>query len=122
MRILQIVPNYYPAVRYGGPIRSVHALSHSLVELGHDVHVFTSSMDGPADLDVPLDRPVNLDGVAVHYFPATRLRRLTWCPAMQAALTQQIAEYDVLHLHAIFVWPTSMAARVAKSAGVPFVL
>src|ERR1700733_4801176 len=122
MRILQIIPTYYPAVRYGGPIRSVHALSRSLVELGHEVHVFTSSMDGPTDLDVPLNRPVNLDGVAVHYFPAPWIRRLAWCPAMQAALKTQIADFDVLHLHAIFVWPTSMAARVAKSTGVPFVL
>lgn len=122
MRILQIVPNYYPAVRYGGPIRSVHALSQALVKQEHEVHVFTSSMDGPFDLDVPLDRPVNMDGVAVHYFPILWMRRLAWCPAMRTALKAQIAEFDILHLNAIFSWPTSMAARVASSAGVPFVL
>ena len=83
LRILQVVPTYFPAVRYGGPIRSVHCLSKALVERGHEVHVFTSSMDGPNDLDVPLVTPVNMDGVLVHYFPVRWLRRLCWCRAMQ---------------------------------------
>ena len=78
LRILQVVPSYFPAVRYGGPIRSVHALAKGLVERGHEVHVFTSSMDGPHDLDVDEGTPVNLDGVLVHYFRVPFLRRLCW--------------------------------------------
>jgi hypothetical protein len=63
LRLLHIVPTYLPALRYGGPIRSVHALCRALAADGHDVHVFTTSVDGPADSDVPLARPVDLEGV-----------------------------------------------------------
>ena len=74
LRILQVVPTYFPAVRYGGPIRSVHFLAKALAERGHEVHVFTTSVDGPHDLDVPLATPVNIDGVLVRYFPVRWVR------------------------------------------------
>jgi glycosyltransferase involved in cell wall biosynthesis len=122
MKILQIVPSYYPAVRYGGPIRSVHALSTALVSIGHEVHVFTSSMDGPTDLDVPQAKPVNLDGVLVRYFRVPFLRRLCWCPSMAAVLKSEVSSFDVIHLHSVFLWPTWAAARIARSSGVPFLV
>lgn len=122
LRILQVVPTYYPAVRYGGPIRSVHGLSVALARRGHDVHVFTTSMDGPGDLDVPLDRAVDRDGVSVKYFPVPALRRLAWSPALGRALRQRVADFDVVHLHSVFLWPVYAAARAASRAGVPYLL
>jgi glycosyltransferase involved in cell wall biosynthesis len=121
LRVLQVVPAYYPAVRYGGPIRSVHGLSVALSARGHDVHVYTTSIDGPADLDVPLDVPVELDGVKVRYFPVPALRRLCWAPALGARLRRTIVEFDVVHLHSVFLWPTWVAARTAWRAGVPYI-
>src|ERR1700690_1357050 len=82
LRILHVVPTYYPAVRYGGPIRSVHGLAVALSRRGHDVHVYTTNVDGPDNLDVPTDGPVLLDGIAVHYFRVPALRRLYWAPAL----------------------------------------
>lgn len=121
-RILQVVPAYYPAVRYGGPIRSVHGLATALVRRGHDVHVFTTNIDGPQNLDVPLDTAVNLDGVNVHYFGVPALRRLCWSPLMSARLRRTVARFDVVHLHSTFLFPTWAAARAARRAGVPYVL
>jgi glycosyltransferase involved in cell wall biosynthesis len=122
LRILQIIPNYFPAVRYGGPIRSVHALSKGLVDRGHDVHVFTSSMDGPNDLPQTLDQPTQIDGVQVTYFPVPALRRLCWCPGMRTELRKVASAFDVMHLHSVFRWPTWAAARVAHAAGLPYLL
>jgi glycosyltransferase involved in cell wall biosynthesis len=122
LRILQVVPSYFPAVRYGGPIRSVHALAKGLVERGHEVRVFTSSVDGPDDLDVPVGAPVNLDGVLVRYFRVPFMRRLYWCPALAHALRQDIGSFDVVHLHSVFLWPTWAAARIAHRAGIPYVV
>lgn len=109
-------------MRYGGPIRSVHALAKGLIDRGHEVHVFTSSMDGPLDLAVLHQTPVNMDGVLVHYFRVPYLRRLCWCPSMRSALKQQVAGFDVMHLHSVFQWPTWSAARIAKSFAVPYLV
>jgi glycosyltransferase involved in cell wall biosynthesis len=117
-----VVPTYFPAVRYGGPIRSVHALSKFLAARGHDVHVFTTSVDGPNDLDFPTSAPVELDGVKVRYFPVRFLRRLYWSPPMAAALRQEIGGFNVLHLHSVFLWPTWAAARIARSLRVPYIV
>lgn len=122
MRILQVIPAYYPATRYGGPIRSVHGLASALVKRGHDVHVYTTSVDGDRDLDVPLDRPVQLDGVAIHYFRVPALRRLCWCPSMSARLERDVGTFDVAHLHSVFLHPTFAAARAASRAGVPYLV
>jgi len=122
LRILPVIPAYYPAVRYGGPIRSVHALCASLVRRGHQVSVYTTNVDGNTDSDVPLGRPVDMDGVLVHYFPVPALRRLCWCPALARQLRRAIADFDLVHLHSVFLWPTYIAARVAHRAGVPYLL
>jgi glycosyltransferase involved in cell wall biosynthesis len=122
LRILHVVGAYYPAVRYGGPIRSVHGLAAALARQGHDVHVYTTSLDGDSDLNVPIDQPVILDGVSVRYFRVTALRRLCWAPAFGRRLRGSVAEFDVVHIHGVYLWPLLVAARAAARAGVPYVV
>ena len=122
MKILHVVPTYYPAVRYGGPIRSVHGLASALAAQGHDVHVYTTNVDGKGELPVPLDQPAQLDGVTVWYFTTSVGRRLFRSPPMRQALGANIASFDIVHLHSVFLWPTSAAAQAARRADVPYVL
>jgi glycosyltransferase involved in cell wall biosynthesis len=122
MRILHVVPTYIPAYRYGGPIYSVHGLCKALADFGHDVHVFTTNVDGDSDSDVPLGQPVDIDGVKVWYFPSKRLRRLYWSPRMKKELEKQIQNFDILHLHSIFLWPTWAAARLAIKIKKPYII
>ena len=49
-------------------------------------------------------------------------RRLCWAPALGRALRHEISEFDLVHLHSVFLWPTWAAARAARKAGVPYVL
>jgi glycosyltransferase involved in cell wall biosynthesis len=122
MRILHVVPTYFPAVRYGGPIYSVHGLCDALAQAGHDVHVFTTAVDGPTDLAVPLGQEVRVDGVKVHYFPCRHLRRLYWSPPLRQALVETVPTFDIVHLHSVFLWPTSAAARIAHHAQIPYLV
>jgi glycosyltransferase involved in cell wall biosynthesis len=122
LRLLHIVATYLPAVRYGGPIRSVHALCRELAVRGHDVHVFTTNVDGPGNSDVRLGRPVDVEGVKVTYFPSSTLRRLYWSPPMRRALAAETASFDLVHIHAIFLWPTLAGARAARKFRLPYVL
>lgn len=122
MRILHVVPSYLPALRYGGPILSVHGLCKALVAQGHEVEVFTTSVDGPRDSDVPLGVSVNCDGVKVWYFSVPHLRRLYWCPKMTDALRRRVSTFDVIHTHSVFLWPTWAAARIARQYAIPYVI
>jgi glycosyltransferase involved in cell wall biosynthesis len=122
MRILQIAPNYLPAVRHGGPIFAVHGLCRALAARGHEVQVFTTNRDGRGVTPTPIGTPVDLDGVQIRYFPCPLIRRLYWAPALGWALHHAIGKFDILHLHTVFLWPTWAAAREARNAGVPYVL
>lgn len=122
MRILHVVPSYFPAVRYGGPIVTVHGLCRALVARGHTVEVFTTSIDGPKNSDVPHSVPVTLDGVTVRYFASPILRRLSFAPALVPALRRELAAADILHLHSVFLWPTWAAAKLADRSHVPYVM
>lgn len=122
MKILHVVPTYLPAVRYGGPIYSVHALCQNLAAAGHDVHVFTTSVDGPQDSDVSHDRPVERDGVQVHYSRSRWLRRLYYSADLAARLSASTGQFNVVHLHSVFLFPTLAGARASLRAKVPYVL
>ena len=114
MRILHITPTYIPAYRYGGPIYSVHALCRSLAVAGHDVHVLTTSVDGPHDSDVPYDRPVDLDSVQIHYCRSNVMRRLYWSPDLYTQCNEMISGFDAVHLHSVFLFPTWAGARASR--------
>ncbi len=122
MKILHVVPTYLPAVRYGGPIVSVHGLCKALAVRGHDVHVYTTNVDGPGVSSVPLGAPFDIDGVRVWYFPTGLGRRLYRSPAMGAVLERRLDSFDVAHIHSVFLWPTTAAARIARRKGIPYVL
>lgn len=122
MKLLHVAASYLPAVRYGGTIASVHGLCRSLAARGHDVHVYTTSVDGDADSPVPHDAPVDIDGVKVWYFQSPRFRRVYWAPAMRQQLRLHVGEFDLVHTHAMYLWPLWVAARSAHAAGVPYVV
>ena len=120
MRILHVVPTYFPATRYGGPIHAVHGLCRALAARGHDVTVFTTNVDGDSVSDVPVETPVLLDGVRIRYFAST-MRRLYVAPGMRRAL-HDLRGFDVVHAHSVFLWPTFAAARAAARQRVPYVI
>lgn len=117
MKILHVVPTYLPARRYGGPVFAVHGLAHSLARRGHHVDVVTTNVDGSGVSKVPVGTPVYRDGVQIFYF-ASPFPRLYWSPSMRFAA----GDYDLLHLHSVFLYPTSAAARAARKAFVPYVI
>lgn len=122
MNILIYAPNYLPATRYGGPIRSSHGLASALARAGHHVRVLTTDVDGPDRLDVPRNQPVYRDGVEIRYFPTRPPRRLYFAPDMAQAAGAALDQADILHLNGCFLWPGPALARQARRAGVGYVV
>jgi len=122
MRILHVVPSYAPAWRYGGPIRSVAGLAAAQAAAGDEVAVFTTDADGPGRLAVPVGGALVRDGVRVTYFARRFPQRLYRSPAMGRALDERVCDFDVVHLHSVFLWPTWRAASAARRAGVPYLV
>lgn len=115
-------PNYLPATRYGGPVQSAHGLARALVRHGHEVEIFTTDVDGPGRMAVPLCTPVLQDGIPVRYFPLAWPRRIYRSPSMQSTASAEMGRFDVVHVNGMFLWPGPVIARSAERHGVPLVI
>ena len=126
MKILVITNYYKPAYTYGGPIRSISALYEALAYLDIQVTVFTTNANGDKRLDVPLEQPVEVDGVEVFYFPllaeSTLLGRFHLSPRLGKACQRQIRDFDIVSLQDIWTYPMWSAAKYCKRNKIPYVV
>ncbi|MDP2859016.1 MAG: glycosyltransferase [Bacillota bacterium] len=121
MRILQVIPHYVPAFRFGGALQVAHALGRALVARGHRVTVCcTSQADERCDLPVEVDTPVFLDGVEVYYERVRFLRRWGYSRSMGRRLPRLVADADAVLIHAHFQYANWAGARAARLAGKPY--
>jgi glycosyltransferase involved in cell wall biosynthesis len=100
LKILQINASYKPAYIYGGPTMSVSKLSEQLVKAGCNVDVFTTTANGPTELNVITTQPVLVNGVPVTYFKRITKDHSHFSPALLSALWKSAKNYDVIHVHA----------------------
>ena len=66
--------------------------------------------------------PPSVDELDLHLFPVRPPRRLANSPAMSARLERVAAEFDVVHIHSLWLFPQFAAQRAAQRAGVPYVV
>jgi len=106
MKVLHVVPSFYPAFHYGGPITSVYELCAGLVRQGCEVRVLTTNANGlGAVLDVAKDTPVMLPpGISVRYCP--RILRHSVSPDLLLRLLSSLRWADLVHLTAVYNFPT----------------
>src|SRR5580658_2488717 len=98
MKVLHVVPSFYPAHIYGGPTRSSYELCRNLAQLDCEVRVLTTDANGLEHvLEVEKDRDVVFaEGFSVRY--CRRHWRHSVSPTFLRLLQPYIAWADVVHL------------------------
>ena len=105
MRVLHVVPSFYPALVYGGPTQSTYNLCLAEARRGCEVKVLTSNANGPrAVLDVDTRREVPVGPLTVRYWP--RIGRESVSPVFFGLLPGYVRWADVVHLMAVYSFPT----------------
>ena len=122
MRVLHVVPSFWPAVRYGGPIYSVLRLCTELRRQGVDVRVATTDADGPSDLGVATERWTEVEGVPVRYFQRRPRTDFTFSAELARFLVSECNKFELIHVTSLFSFPSLVADRVAAWRRVPFVV
>ena len=121
MKLLHVVPSFYPAHVYGGPIESVYALCRYVGAQGCEVRVLSTDANGLDQvLDVEKGRETVLTGdIRVRY-----CRRLV-CHSVSLELLGRIIEAvrwaDVVHLTAVYSFPTLPTLLACKLFGKPLI-
>ena len=128
MRVLHLIPSISP--RRGGPSQAVLAMTAALRRRGVDAAILTTDDDGPQRLPIPLGRWHRRGGVPVLAFPrwspgapALRpLREFAVSPPLACWLRRHLRQWHLLHVHALFSFPSTAGMAVARRQGVPYVL
>lgn len=117
-RILQVIP--YLAIVAGGPSAVVKGLAAGLTELGEQVDVITTGA-GLETTDCPDDWILE-DNYRVRIFDQSRLAVYHYNFPLVCWLRTHITEYDIVHIHEVFSFPSLFAAIWSKRNGIPFII
>lgn len=126
MRVLHLIPSISPL--RGGPSQAVLAMVAALRQQGVDASIVTTNDDGPGVLaDLPLQCWHQHQGVPVLAFPRWSpplrpLREFAVSPALLRWLVVHLDDYQLLHVHALFSFPSTAAMAVARRQQIPYIL
>lgn len=124
MRILQVVPHFYPAWSFGGIARVVYEISRQLAERGHDVTVHTTNALAPKINFKAAKGEYQIEGMKVRYY-----RNLSWLgglnlssDALGTATLREVEDSDVVNMHSFRTFQNVTAYFCARRCRKPYIL
>lgn len=112
MRVLHVIPSV--SLKDGGPSIAIAAMERALTSAG--VEVTTATTDSELSI---LETPVN---GATRVYARKRSEFYKVAPAIVPWLINNIPKFDVVHIHALFSFTSTVAAWIARSRQVPYIV
>ena len=117
MKVLQVIPTL--SGLSGGPAQGLKYLGLGLKSQGVEVAILTA--DAPSK-----KQEYSFGGVRVysfasyfrHFLPA----QFNYSPGLSKWLKKHIKEFDLLHIHYLFTYPSTVAAYYARKCAIPYIL
>ena len=128
MNILQVVPFFPPAWRYGGLVTAPYELCQGLVRKGHSVTVYTTDSLGYHSRVHSINGdPVILDGMRVYYFKnlskwLAERHHIQFTPSLIKVAREDVKGFDIIHLHSLRDFHNIVVHHYASKYGIPYVL
>jgi glycosyltransferase involved in cell wall biosynthesis len=119
MRILHVIPSIGSA--RGGPSVVMRTMARSQAASGLEVHVATTDDNGRGRLSKTAGASFVEDRVTYWIF-RRQARFYTFSLPLTMWLSKHARDYDVIHIHALFSYPSIAAAFFAKRALVPYLV
>lgn len=128
MKILQVVPYFFPAWAYGGPVKVVYEISKELVIKGHGVTVYTTDVyNKNLRFSGKRNEIIDISGIKVCYFKnvsnylAYNLNGYSPI-GYRKTVRQNLKDFDIVHLHDYYTYQNVMTAKYCRKYNIPYVL
>jgi len=123
MRILQVLPYFYPAFSFGGPVSVVYNISKELAKRGHEVTVYTSNaLDQKRRIKVS-GSPQEINGINIYYFKnLLAFSNIFITLGMPSVIKKEMAHFDVVHIHGFRSFHATITSAYALRCGKPYLI
>ena len=113
LKILVVIPSYYPATAYGGPIFTSLHTCEELAKIGLEVRVSTTNANLTSRLDIETNKWIHLSkNFFVKYYNETVIGRFSL--QLYLNIFNDIKQADAIHIQGIFDTPTPISLLYAK--------
>lgn len=112
MKILHIIPSL--SKNLDGPANAIGNFCNNLVAKGLGITIYTTDL-----------HPINYDSLAgldVKVFKTYKKSNYCFSLGLWQALEENITRYDLIHIHGLWVFPTTIAAYIARKKKVPYII
>ena len=122
MKINLIIPSFYPATVFGGPIFSTLHTCKELSKLDNiNINVSTTNTNMHDKLDVETNKDIRFeDNFYVKYYDETIINRFSF--QLLINIWKDIEKSDIIHIQGIFDTPTPISLFYAKLFNKPVLL
>jgi glycosyltransferase involved in cell wall biosynthesis len=125
VKVLHLIPSI--GLIRGGPSEAALSMVAALRSLGIEAALVSTDDNGPGRLALPTDRWLEHAEVPVRLFPrwsppVRALREFAYSPALGHWLQQHLREWDLLHVHSLFSWPSTRGMVIARRQRVPYLI
>ena len=121
LRVLHVIPALAP--RYGGPSTAALGMCQALRDAGTETLIATTDADGDGRLLLRTGRVTSeVAGTPAIFFPRQVSESFKWSPGLASWLEAHVAEFDLVHIHAVFSHASLAAGRACRKNGVPYVV
>ena len=120
MKLLVVIPYFYPAYVYGGAVFASFNLSKEIAKLDIDVSISTTNLNGTSRLDQKVNTNLALENMTVKYYRAGYLPFFSLY--MIIGLFRDIRLTDIVHIQSIYSLTTPLALCYSYFLNKPMLL
>src|SRR5262249_37786767 len=120
LRVLHVIPSVAP--RDGGPSAAIAPMCRALAECGVEPFIVATDADGSGRLPLPIGEPSEWNGIPAVFFRRDLSTSLKYSRGVSRWLRDNVANFDVVHVHALMSHASLAAATASRRSDVPYII